>query len=116
MDSIYLVNLVSIDTTIEEVVKDIYAEELLASTAVILEPTLHYVNDVMFIASWHAIGSGENLKYVLFLADDDTIYQSSISIGTSGNYTSEQRFEEFSEIAEEILHEIIMLNMERSGQ
>ena len=108
--------LVEADDTLEQFIESFYEQELVAETAVSLEPSLQYGdNDSVLLADWWGMGNGHS-RYDLFLAAGDTIYWTVITIGTPGGYTPEQAFEEFGEVAEKILYEMITLNMERSGQ
>jgi hypothetical protein len=101
--------------TLENIIDNFYERGILTETAVVLDPSRQYENDVAYFADWWGVGNGHS-SYDLLLLDDNLLYWANVTIGTPGGYTPEQAFAEYGEMAEEVLYEMIMLNIERSSQ
>ena len=110
--SMNCVNSVTPGSTSEDIIESLYDQQILYPTDIVLKP---FVTDSNFALYAHMADNGHAI-YDAFLIGDGVIFRASVGVGIPVGYTPEMLFDEQGEVIEAFLNNILLINLERSGQ
>ena len=104
-------NLVSTDSTFEEIIESMYGAGILYPTDIALQPKLTHNHDYALYT--HMAENGHSV-YDAFTVGDNVLFRATVTVGTPLGYTNQTLFDEQGEVIEAYLKNMLALNLEKS--